>query len=60
MTRDSKLVAAVIAAVEAFLDAESRGQAAPRTACVGAWRLAGRGPGESAPFGRGLGWRKID
>lgn len=57
MTHDPKLVAAVIAAVEAFLDAELVEQAGTRTVCIGAWRMAGRRPAERSPFGRGLAWR---
>ena len=60
MTDDPKLVAAIIAAVEAFLDAESQAHAGPRTAGIGAWRMAARRRAERAPFGRGLAWRGLD
>ena len=58
--RDPKLAAAVIAAVQAFLDSESRGQTEPHTARIGAWRMAARRPSEHIHFGRGLAWRHID
>ena len=60
MTGDPKLVAVVVAAVEAFLDSESRDQTGPRTARIGAWRTAARRPSEHIHFGRGLAWRHID
>ncbi|MCH8205419.1 MAG: hypothetical protein IH956_00255 [Chloroflexi bacterium] len=57
--RDPKLVAAVMAAVEAFVADEARA-ASPQSTGVGAWRMAARHPVEGAQLWRALSWKGRD
>jgi hypothetical protein len=58
--RDPKLVAAVMAAVEAFVADEVRASGARSTGGIGAWRMAARHPVEGAQLSRMLPWKGRD
>ena len=58
--RDPKLVAAVMAAVEAFVADEARAGGQHSTSGVGAWRMAARHPVEGAQPWRTLPWKGRD
>ena len=51
------LQAAIMAAVQAYLDDEDRASSRHDVASLSAWRLAAREPILAVQFGRGLGWK---
>ena len=55
--RDPKLVAAVMAAVEAYLAYEARMVGTQATRSLGAWRMTARMPAGGAWLSSGLPWK---